>query len=259
LLKYLPNMIRKKKSKKLNGDVIRLRGHEVSRMETFSDGVFAFALTLLVVSLEVPKSFTELKEIIRGFPAFFIGALFLFMIWNEQNEFFRSYGMKDKTSINLNAVLLFVVLFYVYPIKFLFSVIFSHNKYVVNGETHFRIETVHQNEQLLLIYAAGFIMVYITFACMYAHALRRKQDIELNEIEIFQTKSNLYSRLLMICIGIFSALLTVMGGENLHVYAGLSYTLIWPVLMLFFSYRNKRMKKIFGEEEIIAHAELISQ
>ena len=37
-----------------------LRGGEVKRIETFSDAVFAFAVTLSIVSLEVPKSFEEL-------------------------------------------------------------------------------------------------------------------------------------------------------------------------------------------------------
>ena len=39
-------------------DGFRLRGlGEVSRVEALSDGVIAFAITLLVVSLEVPRTF----------------------------------------------------------------------------------------------------------------------------------------------------------------------------------------------------------
>jgi uncharacterized membrane protein len=48
----------------------RWRGGEITRLEGFSDAVFAFALTLLVVSLEVPHTFDELLDTIRGFPAF---------------------------------------------------------------------------------------------------------------------------------------------------------------------------------------------
>ncbi len=35
----------------------RWRGREISRIEGLSDAVFAFAITLLVVSLEVPETF----------------------------------------------------------------------------------------------------------------------------------------------------------------------------------------------------------
>jgi uncharacterized membrane protein len=236
---------------------MRVRSHEVARIEAFSDAVFAFALTLLVVSLEVPKSFVELKEIMLGFPAFFIGALFLFMIWNEQNSFFRNYAMKDKTTLQLNGILLFVVLFYVYPIKFLFSVIFSNNRYMHDGEEHFRVETHEQNAQLLMIYAAGFIMVYLTFTMMYAHALRKRKEIGLNEIEIFQTRSFMYSRLLMVAIGFISVLITLTGNPELHSYAGLSYILIWPTLTLFFRYRSKLLQRKFDESELTAYAQLV--
>src|ERR1700722_17524218 len=107
----------------------RLRGHDIKRIETFSDGVFAFAVTLLIVSLEVPKTFEELLISMRGFGAFAICFTLLVLVWHEQNVFFRRYGLDDKVSILLNACLIFIVLFYVYPLKFLFSLLFSDNIY----------------------------------------------------------------------------------------------------------------------------------
>ena len=92
------------------------RGQEVSRIEGFSDAVFAFGVTLLVVSLEVPDTFDELLATMRGFFAFVISFYVLFIVWNEHYKYFRRYGLDDSATRNLNAVLLFVVLFYVYPL-----------------------------------------------------------------------------------------------------------------------------------------------
>src|SRR5215471_17853299 len=89
------------------------RGSEVTRLEGFSDAVFGFALTLLVVSLEVPKSFHELMQSMRGFPAFGICFVFLVKVWFDHYHFFRRYGLQDTWCVTLNAALLFFVLFYV--------------------------------------------------------------------------------------------------------------------------------------------------
>src|SRR4051794_6390136 len=88
----------------------RWRGSgEIARIEGFSDAVFAFAITLLVVSLEVPRTFTELMGSMRGFVAFAIGFVLLFQIWYAQYVFFRRYGLQDTTTLVLNGALLFVV------------------------------------------------------------------------------------------------------------------------------------------------------
>jgi uncharacterized membrane protein len=46
------------------------RGGDVSRIEALSDAVFAFSLTLIVVSLQVPETFEQLTAVMWGFIAF---------------------------------------------------------------------------------------------------------------------------------------------------------------------------------------------
>src|SRR5262249_7398500 len=95
------------------------RQYELTRLEGFSDAVFAIALALLVVSLEVPKSMKELETLARGFIPFALMFAMVCYVWWEHNKFFRRYGLQDAWTAFLNCLLLFVVLFYVYPLKFL--------------------------------------------------------------------------------------------------------------------------------------------
>ena len=115
---------------------VEWRSHEPSRLETFSDAVFAFAVTLIIVSLEVPKTFTELYETLKGTISFAVCFALLFNIWNSQNVFFRRYGLNDSLTVFLNGTLLFTVVIYVYPLKFLAGLVFFDNSYTLNGHPH---------------------------------------------------------------------------------------------------------------------------
>ena len=96
--------------KEIGSGAFRWRSHEITRIEGLSDAVFGFAITLLVVSLEVPKTFSELLEAMRGFGAFAICFTLLFTVWYNQYKFFRRYGLRDTVTVVLNGALLFVVL-----------------------------------------------------------------------------------------------------------------------------------------------------
>lgn len=81
-----------------------MRGGEITRLESFSDAVFGFALTLLVVSLDAPRTFDDLVGTMRGFPSFAICFLFLALIWNTHYKFCRRYGLDDGTTRFLTPV-----------------------------------------------------------------------------------------------------------------------------------------------------------
>src|SRR5690349_13350402 len=125
---------------------------EVLRLEGFSDAVFAFAVTLLVVSLEVPKTFDELLHTLRAAPAFAVCFALFWVIWNAHHKFFRRYALVDWAIVTLNATLLFVVLLYVYPLKFLFSLLLAPSEADV-----IRLDQV---PTLMVIYSAGDVAVW---------------------------------------------------------------------------------------------------
>ena len=218
-----------------SGD-FRWRGHEVSRIEGLSDAVFAFAITLLVVSLEVPKTFDELAETMHGFGAFLISFALLFFVWFGQYKFFRRYGLRDTITVVLNAALLFVVLFYVYPLKFLFTFLVDrftggHGEVrLPNGNVVPMIESNEQMASLMTIFNLGYLAVFGVFVLLFWHAYRKREALELNELEEFDTRQTMLESALNCGIAIVSLLVLVIGGAGRAGLAGMTYMLT-PIVM----------------------------
>ena len=101
----------------------RWRGNEISRVEGFTDAVFAFAVTLLVVALEVPHTFDGLMDVVRGLPAFLICFTLLMTFWNAHYSYHRRYGLEGAFSRVMTMAIIVLVLFFVYPLKFLFTMV----------------------------------------------------------------------------------------------------------------------------------------
>jgi uncharacterized membrane protein len=180
----------------------RLRGGEVTRLESFSDAVFGFALTLLVVSLDVPRTFEDLMNTMRGFPAFALCFLLLAVIWNSHYKFCRRYGLDDGTARFLTCVMLFLVLFYVYPLKFLFNLSITG---LLLGAGPPVSMTGPQLSTLLIIYGLGFAAVYSAMALLYLHAWRLRDVLELNKLEKFDTRYVIFRLLILAATGVVAA------------------------------------------------------
>jgi uncharacterized membrane protein len=174
----------------------RFRSREVSRLEAFSDCVFAFALTLIVVALEVPKTVEHLFAIMKVFPVFAVCFATLLNVWWVHHRFFRRYAINDLVVFVLNGVLLFTVLFYVYPLRFLFGLLFA-----VDTRTAINVE---QGRDMFTIYGGGFAAVYLTFALMHVHAWRLREHLALDELERWMTLETIAHHTALACVGLLS-------------------------------------------------------
>jgi hypothetical protein len=260
-------MIREKLIAKSIGDnkKFRWRSHEISRIEGLSDAVFAFAVTLLVVSLEVPRTFGELMYAMRGFGAFAISFTLLFIVWFNQYKFFRRYGLQDNVTVLLNGVLLFVVLFYVYPLKFVFTLMVNSftggdgSIRLPNGAIEHMVENRDQIAVLMIIFGAGYIAVFGVFVLLYWRAYRQRSVLALNELEVFDTREDIQESALNVGIGTLSVIFATLGGRFASV-SGMTYMLCPIVLTLHGTIMGKRRRRIedrFGpREESVPEAEI---
>jgi uncharacterized membrane protein len=212
----------------------RWRGREITRLEAFCDVVFGFALTLLVVSLEVPRNYAELMAVMRGFVPFAICFAQLIMLWRAHYQFSRRYGLEDPYTVLLNIVLLFVVLFYVYPLKYVFSMVFAQ----VTGNEAVTGVGWHEASVLMRVYAAGFAAVFLLLGLMYLHAYKLRHALGLDEVEVLETRVSLQQNAIMVITGTVSFLLAVRS----PALAGWWYFVLGPALGIHGAVSGRRVR-----------------
>ena len=186
------------------------RSREVSRVEGLSDTVFGFAVTLLIVSLEVPRTSGELLETMRGFVAFALTFAVLFSLWYRQFIFFRRYGLEDTRAVVLNGALLLFVLFFVFPFKFLAGALvnramgFGKTVQLADGRVELAIQPAHF-PLLFAVYGFGLGAIFFVFAALYHHAYSKREEIGLNPAEKYDTRESVRQFLLSATLGVVVA------------------------------------------------------
>ena len=208
-----------------------MRGREVTRLEGFSDAVFGFALTLLVVSLEVPESFPALKQTLSGFLPFAATFAVVGWIWFEHYLFFLHFKVQDNLTVFLNLVLLFVVLFFAYPLKFVLTRLVGRwtGYGLPEGGADFTSFSAADARLLMVAYSAGFVAVFAILALFYWNALRQREELRLTKLDVFDARGGLRRHLLSVAIGVASIALALVLPMRLFGLAGFIYFLLGPV------------------------------
>ncbi|MEQ9425418.1 MAG: TMEM175 family protein [Cyclobacteriaceae bacterium] len=217
----------------------QFRGLDNTRIEALSDGVFAIAIALLLISSNVPTTYAELVIFLNDFIPFSATIAILMSIWYEHFIFFLRYGLKDGKVVFLNSILLFLILFYVYPLKFLFKVLFQlfkgllYNDYSSLATLFSETIRLEDAPTLMVVYGIGAASIFFAFVLLYSYALRHKDDLKLTAYEIFETKSRLTMNLISASIPLISAMIGFarVGGDRWSfIISGWVYFL-YPILM----------------------------
>jgi hypothetical protein len=168
----------------------RTRGSEVSRIEGFSDTVFGFAITLLVISTQVPATIADLLAMRHAVLPFIASFFVLFMVWRAQFDFFRRFGLEDRRTVHLTGLLMMVVLLGVYPVRFLCTFMLDVLPFaLVRGNESMRaMMTLADIPKAMLAYAVGSWGVAFIFSRLYRHAASQHATLGLSELELFDTR-----------------------------------------------------------------------
>lgn len=210
--------------------LFRWRGREVSRVENLADIVFAMALTLIAAS-SVPSSYEELLGLWREICAMAFAFALLLILWRSHYVYFRRYDLEDGRTSLLNAVLLFLVMAFAYPLKFLALFIVDLLSFSVSGrfDEISGVLTADQARGLTTIYSIGYAAVFGVFALLYAHAASCAERLGLTKAERILTRVEIHAGLIHVAVALSAAIIATISGDA-GVWAGMVYFVVGPVL-----------------------------
>jgi len=134
--------------------------NETGRVEAFSDGVFAIAITLLILDVKVPASVGPgnlggvLLEEWPMFLAFLTSFFTIGVMWMNHHRLFTIIGAVDDALVGLNLLLLLGITWIPFPTALL--------------ATHLR--TTGNDRTAALIYASTFFVMAIFFQILWHYA-----------------------------------------------------------------------------------------
>lgn len=219
----------------------RLRGESMTRLEVFSDAAFAFAMTMLVVSVgAIPHNYSELILALKNVPAFGLSFVQVAAFWVFHRNWSRQVGQEDKVSTLLTLFMIFVILIYVYPLRLMFSSFFH---FVSNGwlPSEFQVASASEMASLFIIYGVGYMCLTSIIGLLYLHAYRSAGLLALNNVEKLLVRRSTLIWFTQAIIGFASVLFAWLMPAIIAVYAGFVYFSLAAAIPLIYYYTGRRI------------------
>jgi uncharacterized membrane protein len=189
-------------------DGFRLRGTSVSRLETFVDAAFAFGVTLMVISAgTIPATMPDLMLAMHRVPTFGVCFLVLTMLWWAHNLWSRRFGIEEGNTASLSLLFVFVMLVWIYPLRLVFAGALS---FFTAGwvPAEIDLKTSADLQVCFQIYGVGFAALNLILMSLNRTALKMKDELELDAVEVLETRRSMGVHAIHVAVATLSVLLT---------------------------------------------------
>ncbi|TKS52903.1 dethiobiotin synthase [Luteimonas yindakuii] len=151
-----------------------------TRLEAFVDAAFAFAVTLLVISVDaIPDSTAALVAALKSIPAFAACFAMIAMFWASHARWSRRHNRDGVADVVLSLTLVFTVLVYVYPLRLQFGVFFA---WASGGWLPYPMafDGTADVSFMFLVYGLAFASMSLCMAALYGQTWRNRGRLGLD-------------------------------------------------------------------------------
>lgn len=155
------------------------------------------------------------------------------MLWNIHFIYFRRYGIADQKVVWLNGILLLLILFIAYPLRFAVDSLFAFILMVLGSPQRMEtlgIQSYREAGNIIALFYAGLGLAHLIYQSMYAHALKNAQTLNLSFTEIRLTKRSIWRNRMEIVLAIIIAPLAAF--SIVGPFAAILGVVSWPGAML---------------------------
>src|SRR4051812_7236622 len=221
----------------------RLRGMQMTRLETFIDAAFAFAISMLViVAQQIPDDIASLLAAFKNVPTFICSIAVLGIYWRGHWLWSRRFGLEDGVSILISWTLIVTMLIFIYPLKAIFGAMW----YLISsgrvGQPFSLHTTETQARTIFAVYALGLIAISAEILLLNLHAWHLREPLRLNARERFMTRGELTGWSIPVSVGIVSLVFSFTLPIEKIAWCGWVYFLMAIILRVHWFWHRRRLK-----------------
>src|SRR5437870_6266460 len=221
----------------------RLRGMQMTRLETFIDAAFAFAISMLVIAAQqIPDNIQALLAAFKNVPTFVCSIAVLGIYWRGHWLWSRSYGIEDSVSILISWALIVTILIFIYPLKAIFGAMWNLISSGQVGQPFSLHTTVVQARTIFAIYALGLIAISAEILLLYLRAWQLREPLRLNARERLMTRGELTGWSIPVGVGIVSLIFALTLPAEQIQWSGWVYFLMAIILRVHWFWHKRRLR-----------------